>query len=178
MLREKSFGPTGASAYGDGHVIILVDGPRLRELVARACRVLADRGLVEGVLGHVSARVGEGEMVVRCRGAEERGLAASTAQDIWRMTLDGTPVDLPEGYAPPKELPLHGELLRARPDVGAVVHAHPRSALLCGLAGLKPRAVFGAYDSPAMRLAFLIFLNDSSSRICLVVTISSRPDKK
>jgi ribulose-5-phosphate 4-epimerase/fuculose-1-phosphate aldolase len=34
-----------------------------------------------------------------------------------------------------------------------VVHAHPRSALLCGLAGLNVRPVFGAYNIPAMRLA-------------------------
>ena len=33
------------------------------------------------------------------------------------------------------------------------VHAHPRAALLCGLADLEPRAVFGAYNIPAMRLA-------------------------
>jgi ribulose-5-phosphate 4-epimerase/fuculose-1-phosphate aldolase len=33
-----------------------------------------------------------------------------------------------------------------------VVHAHPPAALLCGLAGLEPRAVFGAYNIPAMRL--------------------------
>ena len=37
--------------------------------------------------------------------------------------------------------------------MGSVVHAHPRSAVLCTLAGLTPRAVFGAYDIPAMRLA-------------------------
>lgn len=132
---------------------VLEDGSELREKVAQACRIIAHRGLATGVLGHVSARVSETEIVVRCRGPEERGLAASVAGDVWRVTLDGEAVDLPEGYAPPKELALHTEVVRLRPDVGAVVHAHPRSALLCGLAGLEPRPVFGAYDIPAMRLA-------------------------
>jgi ribulose-5-phosphate 4-epimerase/fuculose-1-phosphate aldolase len=43
--------------------------------------------------------------------------------------------------------------MRARPDVGAVVHAHPPAALLAGLAELEPRPVFGAYNIPAMRIA-------------------------
>jgi len=72
---------------------------------------------------------------------------------VWRLDLDGRPVDLPADFSPPKELPIHTELLRARPDVGAVVHAHPPAALLCGLAQLPPRAVFGAFNIPAMRLA-------------------------
>jgi ribulose-5-phosphate 4-epimerase/fuculose-1-phosphate aldolase len=131
---------------------IIEDGAALRERIAQACRVLALNGLVEGVLGHVSARVADTEVVIRCRGPHERGLAMTTAGDVWRVTLDGRPVDLPAGYSPPKELALHTELLRERPDVGAVVHAHPRAALLCGLAGLEPRAVFGAYNIPAMRL--------------------------
>ena len=53
----------------------------------------------------------------------------------------------------PKELPIHTEVLRARPEAAAVVHAHPRSVLIAGLAGLAPRAVFGAYNIPAMHLA-------------------------
>jgi len=134
-------------------MILLPDGPELRQTIAQACRVLAARGLVEGILGHVSARVSETEMLIRCRGPNDPGLSGTRAQDVWRVTLDGTGVDLPDDYSVPKEHPLHGVLLRSRPDLGAVVHAHPRSALLCGLAGLEPQAVFGAYNMPAARLA-------------------------
>lgn len=132
---------------------IHTDSPELRATVATACRILAHRRLVDGLLGHVSARVSDHEIVIRCRGAGERGLAASTPGDVWRMTLEGDPVDLPPGFAPPKEWPLHTELYRARTSLGAVVHAHPPSALLCGLAGLTPRPVFGAFNIPAMRVA-------------------------
>lgn len=130
------------------------DRPRLRATVAAACRVLARRGLVDGVLGHVSARVAEDELIVRCRDDEgERGLARTGPWDVWRVDLEGRPLDLPDGYVPPKELPIHAELMRARPDVGAVIHAHPPAALLAGLARLTPRPVFGAYNIPALRLA-------------------------
>jgi ribulose-5-phosphate 4-epimerase/fuculose-1-phosphate aldolase len=126
---------------------------RLRETVAQACRILAMEGLVEGVLGHVSARVDRDQMLIRCRGPEELGLERTVAEDVRLVDLDGHGDDSAAGYAVPKELPIHGELLRARPEAGAVVHAHPPAVLLCGLAGLELRPVFGAYNIPAMRLA-------------------------
>jgi ribulose-5-phosphate 4-epimerase/fuculose-1-phosphate aldolase len=129
------------------------DDDELRSTVATACRVLAAEGLVDGVLGHVSARVGESELVIRCRGPEERGMSRTTRGDVWRATFDGGSVDLPPDYAVPNELAIHAELLRARPELGAVIHAHPPAALFAGLAGLRPRAVFGAYNIPALRLA-------------------------
>lgn len=130
-----------------------MDSPELRADVATACRILARRGLVDGILGHVSARVAEDELVVRCRGPEERGLAFTAASDVWRVTLDGAPVDVPDGWRAPNELAIHTQLMRDRPEVGAVVHAHPPAALLAGLAGLPIRPVFGAFNIPAMRLA-------------------------
>ena len=126
---------------------------RLRGTVAQACRVLAVEGLVEGVLGHVSARAGPDRMLLRCRGPAERGLAFTDAGDVRMVDLDGNGGELYGGYRVPVELPIHGELLRARPEVGAVVHAHPPAVLLCGLAGLELRPVFGAYNIPAMRIA-------------------------
>ena len=110
-------------------------------------------GLVEGILGHVSKRVDAQTMLIRCRGPQEHGLAYSGASDVRLVDLDGASSDLPPGYSVPAELPIHGELLRARPDAGAVVHAHPPSVLLAGLAGIEMRPVFGSYNIPAMRVA-------------------------
>jgi 3,4-dihydroxyphthalate decarboxylase len=42
---------------------------------------MAAFGLVENILGHVSARVSAGELLIRCRGPHERGLAATTAAE-------------------------------------------------------------------------------------------------
>jgi 3,4-dihydroxyphthalate decarboxylase len=126
---------------------------QLREQVATACRILARAGLVEGILGHVSARVGDDRMLVRCRGERERGLALTTPRDVPLVDFDGQGAELAGGYAPPKELPIHAETYRTRPEVSSVVHAHPRSALLWGLAGLEARPVFGAYNIPALRMA-------------------------
>ena len=122
-----------------------------RDLLAQACRVLAARGLADGFLGHVSLRVDEELLLIRCRGRNERGLAATVPADIRLVTLEGaagSPGEL-DGWNPPNELPLHSEILRARPDVAAVVHAHPARVVAADLAGLGIRPSSAPTTSPA-----------------------------
>jgi 3,4-dihydroxyphthalate decarboxylase len=69
------------------------------------------------------------------------------------VDLDGRHLEDSGGYDVPNELPIHGELLRARPQAASVVHAHPWSTLVCGIAELSLRPVFGAFNIPAMRMA-------------------------
>ena len=134
-----------------------VDGraaDELRRTVALACRILAHMGLVRDITGHVSARIpGTDEMVIRCRGDDEFGLAFTRTRQVRRVDFDGHGGGLGKRHVVPLELPIHGELYRARPEVGAVVHAHPAAVLLCGLAGLELRPVFGAYDAYALGVA-------------------------
>lgn len=127
-----------------------------REAIALACRVLAHRGLADGILGHISLRTGGNSLLVRCRGPRERGLAFTEASDIRLVDLDGNPAaegELEGGYAVPNELPLHTELLRQRADINAVVHAHPPRVVAADLAGLGVRPIVGAFDIPGTRLA-------------------------
>jgi 3,4-dihydroxyphthalate decarboxylase len=133
---------------------LLPEVDELRTSVAQACRILAHQGLAENILGHVSARVDADIMLIRCRGPRERGLAVTAPEDIRLCSLDGQVLDDPGGeYRPPQELPIHSAVYRRRPESGAVVHAHPRTVLLAGLAGVVLRPVFGAYNIPAMRMA-------------------------
>lgn len=125
---------------------------QLRRTVALGCRVLARAGLVENVLGHVSARTGPDSMLIRCRGPRERGLLFTEPADVHEVGLDGSG-SLPDGYVVPAELPIHGEILRSRTTSGAVVHAHPPSVLIAALADVSFAPAFGAYNIPAMRLA-------------------------
>ena len=63
--------------------------PELRDAVARACRILAMEGVADGVLGHVSVRVGDGRMLIRGRGPGEHGLLFTTIDDIRLVDLSG-----------------------------------------------------------------------------------------
>jgi ribulose-5-phosphate 4-epimerase/fuculose-1-phosphate aldolase len=123
----------------------------LAEVVANACQVMAERGLVEHVLGHISVRTGEDELLVRCRGPEEAGLAYTTADDVRAVRFDGSG-DL-GAWTTPNELPIHTEVLRRRDDVTAVVHAHPPAVVTASLLDAPLVPVYGAYDIPGARLA-------------------------
>jgi ribulose-5-phosphate 4-epimerase/fuculose-1-phosphate aldolase len=129
-----------------------IDLEAVRHDIADACRVMAARGLADGVLGHVSVRVDAEHLLVRCRGPHERGLAFTEPADVRLVDLDGEG-DLAGGYRVPAELPLHTEVLRSRPDVQSVVHAHPFAVVAADLAGLAVRPILGAYDIPGAHLA-------------------------
>ena len=129
-------------------------GEDLREKVVLSCRILAMEGLVEDILGHVSARTADrSEMWIRCRSQDEQGVRYTIADGVRRVDFDGKGSHLEERYRIPNELPIHGEIFKQRPEVGCVIHAHPKEALICGITGLEFRPIFGAYNIPAMRMA-------------------------
>ena len=128
------------------------DLAELRRKVAISCRIL---GSELGSGGHVSARIPDtNEMWLRCRGGRaENGLAATDLHHIRRVDFDGEGPELGPKHASPHETPLHGEVYRARPEVGAVAHVHPRYALLCGVAGVEFVPVTGGYNPGLLRIA-------------------------
>lgn len=92
--------------------------------IASACQVLAAHGHDHLTLGHVGLRVGRGDrLAVKAAGL---GLAEVTPSDVVVTDLDGTPSTADARLH--SELPIHTQILRARDDVGAVVHTHPAVA--------------------------------------------------
>lgn len=131
---------------------MITDMEQLREKLVLAHRILSVSGLFRVGLGHASVRIpGTDAMLMRCRGGREFGMKYTTGDQIKEMDFGG---DCPElgGYRLVEELPLHGETYRVRPDVGAVVHAHPTASTLCAMAGLELRPILGAYDPYVTRL--------------------------
>jgi 3,4-dihydroxyphthalate decarboxylase len=125
----------------------------VRTTIATACRLLGFMGLVRETTGHVSARIDNERMFIRCRGKAEAGLVFTQAEAVRSVGFDGKNLELADQYETPTELPIHGEIYRARPEVGAVVHAHPRASLICTLLGLELKPIFGAFDPNSMALA-------------------------
>lgn len=121
--------------------------------IATSCRILGFMGLVRETTGHVSARLDDWRMLIRCRGKDEAGVIFTNAEAVRSVDFDGNNLDHAGQYETPTELPIHGEIYRARPDVKAVVHAHPRASLICTLMGLELKPIFGAFDPNAMSLA-------------------------
>ncbi|MGV0730626.1 class II aldolase/adducin family protein [Mycolicibacter sinensis] len=127
----------------------------LRAEIAQACRVAASRGLVDGILGHISARIDEDHLLIRCRSHSDDGVAFTRPDDIRLIRFDGTPGTTGEldGYRVPNELPIHVETLLAHPEHRAVAHLHPPAVVAADLAGITIEPIYGAFDIPGAWLA-------------------------
>ena len=126
-----------------------------RALLAEACRVAAARGLVDGILGHLSWRTAEDRLLIRCRSDDDCGVAFTRPTDIRLICFDGTegsPGEL-EGYRVPNELPIHTETMLSDTQHRAVAHLHPPAVVAADLAGVTIRPIYGAYDIPGAWLA-------------------------
>ena len=81
--------------------------------------------------GHVSARLPDGNFLMQ-------GVNASRAllnpEDLFTMSLQGEILDGPQGTRPASEFHIHSEIYKARPDVNAVLHAHPQVPVLFTIA--------------------------------------------
>jgi L-fuculose-phosphate aldolase len=99
--------------------------------MALCCRQLAARGLMAGQDGNLSVRIAPDRVLVTPSGQIK---ALVTARDMVAVSASGR--RLRGRHNPTSELDLHLRILRLRPDVNAVVHAHPPTATGFALAGL------------------------------------------
>ena len=120
--------------------------------VATACRVLGKLGVTNTTFGHVSCRDGDGGMLIRAKGEDETGLSYTDPGDVIQVDFDVRKLAGRDGLRPPSESFLHAWLYRLRPDVGAVIHMHPESAVLLTMCGRELRPIYGAYG-PGAQLA-------------------------
>ena len=112
--------------------------------MALCCRQLAAGGLIAGQDGNLSVRLGPDRILVTPSGLIKSLL---TAADMVEVDRSGR---RRRGRRnPTSELDLHLRILTRRPDVGAVVHAHPPAATGFAVAG---------EEIPANLLPELIFL--------------------
>jgi 3,4-dihydroxyphthalate decarboxylase len=74
---------------------------------------------------------------------------------VRRLDFDGAGRGLGPTHYAPHETPLHGEVYKARRDVGAVVHVHPRYALLCSVVGVEFTPIIGGFAPQLARIAIL-----------------------
>ena len=87
--------------------------------------------------GHASIRVGDDRMFINIGSCQRSQL---TTGDICTIDFDGNVL---EGDGkPPLEFHLHAGVYKARPDVQAVVHAHPRWSTFLTIVGESYKPIF------------------------------------
>ena len=109
----------------------------LRRRLAKAHRILTAGGIWPITKGHVSARIPGTDKVLILGHihSEGRSLIDTDVDDIVTVDIEGKWL---EGRIEPvDERFLHLEIMKARPDVTSIVHAHPTYATAFGIAGVN-----------------------------------------
>ena len=112
--------------------------------MALCCRQLAAQGLIAGRDGNLSVRLDPNRVLVTPSDFIKSQITASDMVEIDLATGQHTR----GSRKPTSELDLHLRILRHRPDVRAVVHAHPPTASAFAVAGqeipvnLLPELIF------------------------------------
>lgn len=103
----------------------------LREELIGVCRKLEQKGLLAATDGNISCRSGKESLLITPSG---KAKAELEAEDILLVDFDGKV--LSGAGKPSSELRMHLLVYRERPDIEAVVHAHPPLLTACTLAGI------------------------------------------
>ncbi len=102
-----------------------------REQIVEVCRRMHERGLIAGGEGNVSVRLGQGRILITPSGINKGFLKPA---DL--ALLDETGRAKRRGPRASSEFRLHLAAYEARPDCGAVLHAHPPYAIALTIADL------------------------------------------
>ena len=113
-----------------------------RKEIVRVCRLLHEKGYVAATDGNVSVRLGKNRILSTPSGFSKGFLAP---EQLIVTDLEGKRLSSYSYYyepasralKPTSELPMHLEAYRQRPDIGAVVHAHPPICVALSIADIS-----------------------------------------
>jgi L-fuculose-phosphate aldolase len=114
-----------------------MDQAQATTAIVAAGRRLGARGLIAAGEGNLSIRLDDGRLQMTPSGRRKDELGAA---DLVLVPLDGSGRDArsPSGLPPSSDLAIHVAIHAARPDVGAVAHAHLPASMGLTLAGEIP----------------------------------------
>jgi len=126
----------------------------IKETLAQSHRILTMTGSMGDTTGHVMVRVpGANQVLVRCRSETDWSPGFARPEAMHVVDLDGKPAEEMGGYLPPPERHIACAILKARPEVNCVIHAHPTAQVLCSITGVEIRPIVGSANSSGMKLA-------------------------
>ncbi len=106
----------------------------LRQEVVDVAAEMYRRDLISGPAGNISVRLPDGNLLVTPSGGRKDQLDPGELLVIDRQ---GNCLNGDASCRPTSELPMHLEVYGQRPDVAAVIHAHPISCVALSLAGVS-----------------------------------------
>ncbi len=123
--------------------------------------------------GHASILLDDGRMLINIGSCQRSAL---TVADICSIDMQGQVVDGAKSK-PPLEFHLHAGIYRARPDVKAVVHAHPKWSTYLTMTGQAYAPVYaqGSLVYPVPVLDSPNSINNTVMADRLAATLGDRP---
>lgn len=104
-----------------------------KDFIIKICHNLWTLGWVAGNDGNISVRLEDGTFWTTPTGISKSFL---TPEMLVRVDKEGAVLEAAEGYRPSSELKVHLRCYAERPDVNAVIHAHPPTATGFAVANL------------------------------------------
>ncbi len=134
-----------------------------RQEISQVCKLMWQKDLVAATDGNVSVRLGPDRFLVTPSGFSKAFVEPEHLLVIgWNAEPAGPRFEINRSLRVSSEILLHLEAYRRRPDIAAVVHAHPPIAVALSIAGVSlarcvlPEVVMGlglipttAYATPA-----------------------------
>lgn len=93
-----------------------------KEAIVTICRRMWQKGWVAANDGNVSVKIAEGQYLATQTGVSKADI---TPAQIGLIDAECNILNAAAGFAPSSEMKMHLRCYRDRPDINAVVHAHP-----------------------------------------------------
>jgi len=109
----------------------------LRQQMVRIGQMMYERGLLCGFEGNLSVRLGDNRILITPSGLHKGLLRPEQLLIVdSEGRVIGYPTEARRRLRPTSELPMHLEAYRQRPDIAAVIHAHPPLTVALSIAGI------------------------------------------
>ena len=151
---------------------------QLRKEMIRVTRIVANQGLIRSSDGNLSVRLDESRFLMTPSGLYKMSMEPD---DPIVVNEDGEVLVGKPGLKPTSEINMHLEAFRQRPDIKAVLHAHPPYATALTIAGLPfptdylpevlialgdvPVADYGTPGTPELAESIRRFIKDHNAVI-------------
>lgn len=109
------------------------DEYEIKEQICDIGRRIYNRNMVAANEGNISVKLNDNEFLCTPTGVSKGFM---TPECICKIDRDGNIIQADKGFKPSSEIKMHMRVYAKRPDVGAVVHAHPIYATSFAIAGI------------------------------------------
>lgn len=149
---------------------------KLKEQICDIGKRIYNKNMVAANDGNISVKIDDNVFLCTPTGVSKGFM---TPDYICKVDANGNVIEANEGFRPSSEIKMHMRVYAKRPDVGAVVHAHPNFATSFAIAGqplskpIMPEAVislgcvplapYGTPSTPEIPDSIEPYLNDFDS---------------